>query len=191
MKFIFASNNPHKIEEIKALAPSSIQIQGMAEAGFNEDIPETGKTLEENANIKARFIWEKTGIPCFADDTGLEVEALDNAPGVYSARFAGPQKNDANNRKKLLADLGNAADRKARFRTAICCITESGTHLFEGIVNGSITKEESGNQGFGYDSIFIADGFDRTFAEMSMKEKSAISHRGRAFSQLVDFLNKL
>jgi XTP/dITP diphosphohydrolase len=189
MKLIFASNNPYKIKEIKALAPSGWEILGQQEAGITMDVEETGKTLNDNAKLKAEAIHRISGAWCFADDTGLEVEALNGAPGVYSARFAGPEKDDAENRRKLLHDLRGESNRRARFRTVIHLILHNQSHEFEGIVSGHITDEERGTQGFGYDSIFIPEGHSATFAEMSMEEKSTMSHRGRALQKLVRFLD--
>lgn len=188
MKLIFASNNPNKVKEIKSLAPAGWDILGQKEAGINLDVEETGSTLNENAKIKADAIYEASGEWCFADDTGLEVEALDGAPGVYSARFAGPDKNDANNRKKLLQALSESSNRSARFRTVIHLILRGEQVEFEGVVNGTISMEEIGSEGFGYDSIFIPNGHLRTFAEMTMEEKWGMSHRGRAVEKLLTYL---
>lgn len=190
MKLVFASNNKNKIKEIKNQLPDSIEILSLEDIGCVVDIPETANTIEGNALLKADFIKRHYGYDCFADDSGLEVDALNGAPGVYSARYAGEQKNDEDNMDKLLLDLQDKDDRKANFKTVITLHIKGETYNFTGLVNGQIIKERRGTDGFGYDPIFQADGMDKTFAEISMAEKIAISHRGKAVKQLVDFLLK-
>lgn len=190
MKLVFASANPNKIAEIKALLPEGIELLGLRDIGCTEDIPETAETIEGNAILKADFVTQQYGYDCFADDTGLEVTALGGAPGVYSARYAGEQKNADDNMAKLLGALAGEDDRRARFKTVIALNLNGEQHLFTGTVEGRIIDERRGTQGFGYDPVFVADGDDRTFAELSMEEKSEASHRGRAFRQLVRFLEK-
>jgi XTP/dITP diphosphohydrolase len=189
MKLVFASNNTNKIKEIQQLIPASIEVVSLQDIGCTEDIPETADTIEGNAILKANYVTEKYGFNCFADDSGLEVEALDGAPGVYSARYAGEPKNDDNNMDKLILALKNEPNNKANFKTVICLNINGKQHLFSGIVNGEIIDTKIGENGFGYDPIFIADGFTKTFAELTMEEKSSISHRGIAVKQLVNFLN--
>ena len=191
MKLVFASNNKNKIQEIQQLVPNSIQILSLEEIGCTEDIPETADTIEENAILKANYVTEKYGFDCFADDTGLEVEALNGAPGVYSARYAGEQKDANDNMDKLLLELKNKTNRKANFKTVIALNLNRKQNLFTGIINGKIIEEKIGTNGFGYDPIFVADGYEKTFAELSMEEKSTISHRGIAVKQLLTFLQKL
>ena len=168
----------------------SFKLKGLKSIGCLEEIPETGDTLEENARMKARYVWEKYGVNCFADDTGLEVEALGGAPGGLSARYAGPQRNTNDNMSLLLANLRDKPNRRARFRTVICLIENGVEQLFEGKVTGSIIEEGRGLEGFGYDPIFLPDGFETTFAEMNMEEKNTISQRGRAISALAEYLCK-
>jgi len=189
LNIIFASQNKNKIAEIRAKLPD-FEIQGLDERLFPDELSETGGTLDENALQKVKQVYEKTGKNCFADDTGLEVEALNGAPGVYSARYAGEQKNSEDNMALLLENLDGKVNRKARFRTVVSLIWNGEKHSFEGICEGKITLKKSGARGFGYDPIFIPDGYDRTFAEMTMSEKSTISHRGRAVDKLVEFLLK-
>jgi XTP/dITP diphosphohydrolase len=191
LKLVFASNNANKIKEIQQLIPASIEIVSLQDIGCNEDIPETAATIEGNAILKANYVTEKYGLNCFADDSGLEVEALNGAPGVYSARYAGEPKNDDNNMDKLILALNNEANNKANFKTVICLNLNGEQHLFTGIINGTITDTKTGENGFGYDPIFIADGLTKTFAELTMQEKSTISHRGIAVKQLVAFLNTM
>ena len=190
MKLVFASNNKNKIQEIQALVPNTIQIVSLEEIGCTEDIPETADTIEGNAILKANYVTEKYGYDCFADDTGLEVEALNGAPGVYSARYAGEQKDANDNMDKLLSELKDESNRKANFKTVIALNLNGKQNLFTGIINGKIIEEKIGTNGFGYDPIFVADGFDKTFAELSMEEKSTISHRGIAVKELILFLQK-
>jgi XTP/dITP diphosphohydrolase len=191
MKLVFASNNANKIKEIQQLVPSSIQIVSLQDIGCTEEIPETADTIEGNAILKANYVTEKYGFNCFADDSGLEVAILNGEPGVYSARYAGEPKNDDNNMNKLLLNLKDKTNRKANFKTVICLNINKEQHLFTGIINGKIIDEKIGNNGFGYDPIFVADGYTKTFAELSMEEKSSISHRGQAVKQLVTFCKNL
>jgi XTP/dITP diphosphohydrolase len=191
MKLVFASNNKNKIQEIQALVPNTIQIVSLDDIGCTEDIPETANTIEGNAILKANYVTEKYGYDCFADDTGLEVDALNGAPGVYSARYAGEQKDANDNMDKLLTQLKNKSNRKANFKTVIALNLNGKQNLFTGIINGKIIEEKIGTNGFGYDPIFVADGYDKTFAELSLKEKSTISHRGIAVKELILFLQKL
>ena len=190
MKLVFASNNKNKIQEIQALVPNTIQIVSLEDIGCTEDIPETADTIEGNAILKANYVTEKYGFDCFADDTGLEVDALNGAPGVYSARYAGEQKDANDNMDKLLSELKDESNRKANFKTVIALNLNGKQNLFTGIINGKIIEEKIGTNGFGYDPIFVADGFDKTFAELSMEEKSTISHRGIAVKELILFLQK-
>ena len=190
MKLVFASNNKNKIQEIQALVPKTIQIVSLEDIGCTEDIPETSDTIEGNAILKANYVTEKYGYDCFADDTGLEVEVLNGAPGVYSARYAGEQKDANDNMDKLLSELKDKSNRKANFKTVIALNLNGKQNLFTGIINGKIIKEKIGTNGFGYDPIFVADGYEKTFAELSMEEKSTISHRGIAVKELILFLQK-
>ena len=190
MKLVFASNNKNKIQEIQALVPNTFQILSLEEIGCTEDIPETADTIEGNAILKANYVTEKYGYNCFADDTGLEVEILNGAPGVYSARYAGEQKDANDNMDKLLSELKDKSNRKANFKTVIALNLNGKQNLFTGIINGKIIEEKIGNNGFGYDPIFVADGYEKTFAELSMEEKSTISHRGIAVKELILFLQK-
>ena len=188
MNLLIATNNKHKIAEISPLLPQKIKLITLAEAGIVEDIPETGTTLEENALIKARYAFQKTGISCFADDTGLEVEALNGAPGVYSARYAGDDNDSKKNIALLLKNMQNEKNRRACFKTVIALIINWELQLFSGIVNGTIIEKEKGIDGFGYDPIFVPDGFDQTFAQMPLEQKNKISHRSKATQQLIDYL---
>jgi XTP/dITP diphosphohydrolase len=188
MKLVFASNNKNKIKEISLLLPKSIEILSLEAIGCTVDIPETAESIEGNAILKADYILQHYGYDCFADDTGLEVDALDGEPGVFSARYAGQQKNDDDNMSKLLYNLKNKSNRKANFKTVICLNLQGKQHLFTGIIHGEITHEKTGNNGFGYDPIFRANGYSKTFAELTLEEKAPISHRGIAVSALVDFL---
>lgn len=189
MKLVFASNNTHKIAEISAMLPKSIELVGLQDIGCNVDIPETAETIEGNAQLKADYVTQHYGLPCFADDTGLEVEALNGAPGVHSARYAGEQKNAMDNMNKLLFELDNKASRKAQFKTVIALNLNGETHQFTGIVSGEIIREKRGTQGFGYDPVFVPTGQSQTFAEMDASEKAALSHRGKAVQQLITFLS--
>lgn len=191
MKLIFASNNANKIKEIQQLVPDSIQIVSLQDIGCTEDIPETANTIEGNAILKANYVTEKYGYNCFADDSGLEVEILNGAPGAHSARYAGEPKNDDNNMNKLLLNLKDKINRNSNFKTVICLNINGEQHLFTGIINGKIIDEKRGTNGFGYDPIFVADDYTKTFAELTMEEKSNISHRGKAVKKLVAFCNNL
>lgn len=192
MKLVFATNNQHKLDEVRKIsAQHNIEIVSLAEIDCHDDIPETADTLDGNALQKAQYIREKFGLDCFADDTGLEVEALNNAPGVYSARYAGPGHDSEANMKKLLNEMEGKENRKARFRTVIALLLGGETHLFEGIVEGSITTEKRGGNGFGYDPVFVPEGYDKTFAELGNDVKNKISHRARAVEQLEAFLAQL
>lgn len=188
MKIVFATNNAHKLSEVKAVLGDGFELVALREVGITEDIPETGATLEENASQKARYVYDRTGLDCFADDTGLEVEALDGRPGVRSARYAGEGHDFKANNRKLIAELEGKENRSARFRTVISLIRGGVEQQVEGIVRGVIATEESGTEGFGYDPLFIPEGSDVTFAEMSAEAKNAISHRGRAVAALVKIL---
>ncbi|MBB1138039.1 non-canonical purine NTP diphosphatase [Myroides sp. WP-1] len=188
MKLIFASNNKNKIQEIKNQVPASIEILSLEDIGCMVDIPETADTIEGNALLKADYIKRHYGFNCFADDSGLEVDALHGAPGVYSARYAGEDKNDQANNAKLLSELADKTDRKANFKTVIALHYNGEQHLFTGIIKGEILTEPQGEGGFGYDPLFQAEGMNQSFAELSIQQKNAVSHRGRAVSQLVDFL---
>ena len=185
---IFASNNAHKLGEIRNLLDNIIEIQSLKDINLEGDIPETSNTLEGNATQKAEWIYSRIGQDCFADDTGLEVEALYGAPGVYSARYAGEGCSFADNVNKLLKAMDGKTNRKARFRTVICLIENGEKHYFEGVVNGTIVEKGCGNMGFGYDPIFVPDGYDVCFAEMPLDEKNRISHRGLATQKLVEYL---
>lgn len=187
-QIIFATNNAHKLAEVQAVLGDSFRLVTLAECGIAEEIPEDAPTLEGNALQKARYVHERTGADCFADDTGLEVDALDGAPGVHSARYATDGHDFAANNRLLLRNLAGAADRSAHFRTVIALILDGREYLFEGRVEGRITESEAGCGGFGYDPLFVPDGFDKSFAEMNAEEKNAISHRGRAVRRLVEFL---
>jgi XTP/dITP diphosphohydrolase len=191
MKLVFATNNEHKISEIREMLSDKFILVSLDQIGCNDDIPETSDNLEGNASQKAHYIFEKYGLNCFADDTGLEVEALDMAPGVYSARYAGPQRNSEDNIEKLLNELDKIKNRKARFRTVISLIIDGQETLFEGIVNGNILEERKGGKGFGYDPVFQPEGYDLSFAEMDLNEKNKISHRGLAIAKLTSFLTNL
>lgn len=187
-KIIFATNNAHKLSEVQALLGDAFELVTLKECGITEDIPETAATLEGNALQKARYVFEKTGADCFADDTGLEVEALGGEPGVHSARYATDGHDFAANNRLLLKNLEGQSNRRARFRTVIALILEGKEYLFEGIVEGTIATSESGCEGFGYDPLFVPSGEIVTFAQMSAEAKNAISHRGRAVAKLVNFL---
>ena len=189
MKLVFATNNPNKLSELQALFPDGIEILSLKEINCNEELPETNPTLQENALQKAQYIYQNYGFNCFADDTGLEIEALGGAPGVYSARYAGEECKAEDNMQKVLKKLENEENRNAKFRTVIALIIKGKENLFEGECSGKITKTKSGVEGFGYDPIFTPEGYETTFAEMSKHEKGAISHRGRAVEKLVGFLN--
>jgi len=191
MKLVFATNNPNKIAEIKDLLPKEIQILSLAAINCNEQLPETQNTLEGNAMQKAEFVFTNYGYNCFTDDTGLEVEALNNEPGVYSARYAGELCSPKDNMQKVLQKLEGEKNRKAKFRTVIALIIDGKTLLFEGKCNGKITKKKAGEKGFGYDPIFRPLGHKKNFSQMSKQEKGAISHRGIATRKLVEFLQRV
>ena len=188
MKLVFASNNKNKIKEIQLLLPETIQILSLEDIGCFEEISETADTIEGNAILKANYVTEKFGYNCFADDTGLEVEALHGEPGVYSARYAGEQKDANDNMDKLLNNLKDKSNRNAQFKTIIALNLDGKQTLFTGIIKGNIIEKKIGTNGFGYDPIFVADNYTKTFAELSIEEKSVISHRGLAVKQLVAFL---
>lgn len=188
-KLVFATNNAHKLEEIRAILGDKVEILSLNDINCHADIPETADTLQGNAALKAQYIYENYSLDCFADDTGLEVEALNGAPGIYSARYADGEGHDSEaNMKKLLSEMQDKENRKARFRTVICLIEDGKEHFFEGIVNGSIIRERKGGAGFGYDPIFMPDGYSETFAEMGNDEKNKISHRARAVQKLCEYL---
>lgn len=190
MKILFATNNAHKLAEVEAVLGEGYRLLTPRDCGITEEIPETQPTLEGNALQKARYLYQRTGLDCFADDTGLEVEALDGAPGVRSARYATDGHDFAANNRLLLRNLEGQENRRARFRTVIALILRGEEHLFEGIVQGRIIDRETGSEGFGYDPLFIPDGCEQTFAQMSADEKNALSHRGRAVRRLAEFLRK-
>ena len=189
MKLVFATNNQHKLDEVRKITAGNTEIVSLSDINCHEEIPETADTLEGNALQKARYIKEHFGYDCFADDTGLEVEALHNAPGVYSARYAGPGHDSEANMNKLLHEMEGKENRKARFRTVIALILEGKEYLFEGAVNGTIIKEKKGGSGFGYDPIFMPDTYAQTFAEMGNDIKNRISHRAEAVKKLTAFLS--
>lgn len=188
-KLVFATHNAHKLREVQELLAGKYELLSLTDIGCHDEIPETADTLEGNALIKARFVQEHYGYDVFADDTGLEVDSLGGAPGVYSARYAGPQKRSEDNIKKLLSELEGQSNKKARFRTSIALIIDKDEWLFDGIVEGQITTAPAGSEGFGYDPVFRPKGYQVTFAEMSSIEKNSISHRGRAVQKLVEFLS--
>ena len=189
MKIIFATNNQNKADEIRAVLPPGFSIETLKNAGIDIDIPEPYDTLQDNAAIKAETIFQMTNRNCFSEDTGLEVYSLNNEPGVHSARYAGENRSFDQNIAKLLIKLSGEKDRKARFRTVICLILDGKKYFFEGVCEGTIIPEKKGNNGFGYDPVFMPDGTDRTFGEMSMEEKNRFSHRKKATNRLVEFLN--
>jgi XTP/dITP diphosphohydrolase len=190
-KIVFATNNQHKLDEVKKITEGLTEIVSLSEINCFDDIPETADTLEGNALQKARYVKEKFGFDCFADDTGLEVEALDNAPGVYSARYAGPEHNSESNMKLLLKNMEGITNRKARFRTVIALLMDGKEYLFDGTVEGVIIREKRGNSGFGYDPVFVPNGYNETFAQLGSDIKNNISHRAKAVLKLHDFLSKL
>ena len=191
MELVFATNNPHKLEEIKKAVGDNFKILSLKDIHCADDIPETANTLEGNASQKSFYVYNKYNKNCFADDTGLEIEALNGKPGVYSARYAGPGHDHEKNMDKVLSELRNTKNRKARFKTVISLIINGEENLFEGIVEGSILAERHGKAGFGYDPIFQPEGYNKSFAEMDLDEKNKISHRGRAVRKLVKYLNSL
>ncbi len=190
MKLVFATNNRHKLEEITRMLKDKYEIISLEEIGCREEIPEDYETLQENALEKARYVKEHYGYDCFADDTGLEIEALGNRPGVYSARYAGPAKNSEDNMHKVLREMKGEENRKARFRTVIALLLGGEEHFFEGIVEGKILEQQQGEIGFGYDPIFCPEGYRQSFAEMPMEQKNQISHRGQAVRKLAEFLSR-
>jgi XTP/dITP diphosphohydrolase len=191
-KLCFATNNAHKLQEIQAMLGAQFELISLEATGCKEELPETGNTLEANSLQKAQYLFDNYGnINCFADDTGLEVEALNGEPGVYSARYAGAHRNNSDNIALLLTNLKDKASRKARFRTVITLILDGIIHQFDGIVEGQIIDELRGEGGFGYDPVFVPDGYEQTFAEMTMEQKASMSHRGRAFQKLVQFLKEI
>ena len=190
MKLCMATNNAHKIEEIKPLVPGTVGLVSLDEVGCREELPETGDTLEANSRQKAQYVWEHYGVSCFADDTGLEVEALRGEPGVYSARYAGPQRDARANMELLLRKLEGEENRRAQFRTCITLILDGEAYQFEGVVRGAILGAARGAGGFGYDPLFVPDGYAQTFAEMDLAEKNRISHRARAVERLIRFLRE-
>jgi XTP/dITP diphosphohydrolase len=191
MQLVFATNNLNKLKEVQALMPDHIQLLSLKDIGCTEDIPETQDTIEGNAIQKANYLKSHYGYDCFADDTGLEVAALEGAPGVYSARYAGPQRNADDNTNKLLAELDTKSHRDAHFKTVIALQLQGVLHTFTGICKGSITTEKKGQGGFGYDPVFQPEGYTQTFAEITLEEKNRIGHRGKAVSQLITFLQSL
>ena len=191
MKLIFATHNAHKLEEVKRLIPETINLLSLTDINFNEEIEETETTIEGNALLKARTIYSKTKINCFSDDSGLLIDALNGAPGVYSARYAGEPKNDHANTEKVLAQLIKENNRKAHFKTIIALIVNGQEYVFEGIINGTIITEKKGANGFGYDPIFVPNGYSKTFAELSSQEKSSISHRAIAVQKMMEVLRKI
>lgn len=190
MKLVFATNNRHKLQEVRAIVGDRVEILSLSDIGCCDDIPETSDTLQGNALIKARYINEKYGVDCFADDTGLEVDALGGAPGVYSARYAGEECNPEANMQKLLQNLTGKSERSAQFRTVIALIINGEEKLFNGVVKGRISTEKMGGSGFGYDPIFIPEGFSESFAQMSAEQKNCISHRFRATEKLSNYLKE-
>ncbi|NNJ88858.1 MAG: non-canonical purine NTP diphosphatase [Eudoraea sp.] len=191
MELIFATHNKHKLLEIGSLLPKNISLRSLDAIGCTEDIPETSETLEGNALLKAQYVLDHYGLSCFADDTGLEVHVLNGAPGVYSARYAGEPKNEERNIEKLLGQLHGLKDRRAQFTTIIALCLGKETHFFKGVIEGVITANPRGSNGFGYDPVFQADGMDKTFAELTFEEKNRLSHRARAFSKLVSYLEAI
>lgn len=190
MKLVFATHNDNKLQEVKSLMPEHVELHSLDDIGCHEEIPETADTIDENAILKADYVKNRYGLDCFADDTGLEVEALNGEPGVYSARYAGEKKDNEANIQKLLKKLEGSTNRNAQFKTVIAVNMFDHQYLFTGICKGVITTEKKGSMGFGYDAVFQPNGYDKTFAEMSLEEKSAISHRGIALRDLKDYLSK-
>ncbi len=190
MRLVFATNNQHKIKEVTHLLPAELQLISLKDIECEDDLPETGVKLEDNARQKARYVHDKFGVDCFADDTGLEIEALNGRPGVYSARYAGPACIAEENVQKVLTELQGVQNRKARFRTVIALYLGDQEYIFEGSIEGRITESPAGSNGFGYDPVFIPEGEQRTFAEMSLEEKNRFSHRSNAIRKLSDFLKQ-
>ena len=191
MKLVFATNNKHKLQEVRDILGDRVEVLSLSDINCHDDIPETADTLQGNAIMKAQYIYEKFGVDCFADDTGLEVEALNGEPGVYSARYAGNGHDSEANMNKLLQNLTGENNRRAQFRTVIALIIKGEENTFDGIVKGEITEEKRGDSGFGYDPIFIPEGFSKSFAQMTNEEKNSISHRFRATEKLNDYLKKI
>ena len=191
MKLVFATNNPNKLSEIRMLLPSSIELLSLKDIECFEDLPETSDTLEDNAAQKSYFVYDNYGYNCFADDTGLEIDALNGRPGVYSARYAGVDSIAENNIKKVLSEMEQFDNRDASFRTIISLVIDGKEYQFDGEIEGQITPEKWGKKGFGYDPIFLPDGFEKSFAQMSIQQKNDISHRGIAVKKLIDFLNNM
>ncbi len=189
MKLVFATHNENKFREVKALLPNHLELLSLNDIGCHDEIPETAETIEENAILKVEFVNRHYGFNCFADDTGLEIKALNGAPGVYSARYAGDAKSSTANMEKVLEELKDEEDRSARFKTAIALSMDGHQNMFLGICEGVILKEPRGDGGFGYDPIFQPDGFDQSFAEMTLTQKSDIGHRGKAMRQLIEYLS--
>jgi len=187
-EIVFATHNGNKIKEIQAQLIDNYKLIGLTELGLHEDIPETADTFAGNALLKAQYVWDKFGLSCFADDSGLEVEALGGEPGIYSARYAGLQKNDDDNITLLLKNLGNTTNLNAQFHTTVALVLGGQAYYFEGIIKGTILREKRGSNGFGYDPVFVPEGYDHTFAEMDLAEKNKISHRARAVAKLIEFL---
>lgn len=190
MKLVFATHNKNKFLEVKAMLPEQIELLSLDDIGCHEDIPETGDTIEANAVLKAKYVYDTYQLACFADDTGLEVRSLNNEPGVYSARYAGVENDSQANIDKLLKNLKGKNDRSARFKTVIAYLSDTSEKMFLGVCEGEIIGKEKGDSGFGYDPVFQPLGFESTFAEMTLDQKSAIGHRGKAMRQLLDFLEK-
>lgn len=191
MKLLFASSNEHKIAEIKAILPHGLQLISLKEIQFHDEIPETADTIAENAIQKATFLADKMHIPCFADDTGLVIPSLNGEPGVYSARYAGSQRDAQDNMDLVLEKLKDQSDRKAYFTTVIALYINHKVHLFEGRINGTIITEKRGSNGFGYDPIFVPEGSEKTFAEMTSDEKNGMSHRGRSLAKMTEYLKRV
>ncbi len=191
MKLIFATHNHNKLKEVKSLVPTSIELLSLDDINFNDEIEETATTIEGNALLKAKTIYEKTGINCFADDSGLLVDSLNGDPGVYSARYAGEQKNDEDNMQKLLHELKDKSNRNAHFKTAMALIVDDKEYLFEGKIEGKIISEKLGINGFGYDPLFIPNGYNETFAQLDSETKNKISHRARALQKMIEFINSI
>ncbi len=190
MKIVFATNNSHKLAEVREIFSGKVEVLSLADIACFEDIEETSSTIEGNSRQKARYVYEHYGVDCFSDDTGLEVDVLNGAPGVYSARYAGYPVDSARNCAKLLQEMAGCTNRHARFRTVITLILHGEEHQFEGIVEGTIGEKEQGEHGFGYDALFIPDGFTDTFAQLGEKEKNKISHRSKALAALWEFINQ-
>jgi XTP/dITP diphosphohydrolase len=191
MEIVFASNNAHKLKEVRTKLPAHFKVLSLKEVLGDVDIPETGDTLDENASIKSKYVFERTGKNCFSDDTGLEIAALNGDPGVYSARYAGENCSFQDNMDKVLQNMKGASDRSACFRAVISLILNGEEHFFEGRVDGEILLQEQGEKGFGYDPIFRPEGYEESFAQMTLDQKNQISHRGKAVQKLVDFLSNL